>query len=112
VKCGEVSGTISILRDGRATPVGGVTLEMREIASRRIVHTARTAYDGFYDFAGVRPGRYVLALEAGAEVRLGVRPISFVFVIRPDGTVLDAADLVLEPEPRTAAATGPEADSK
>jgi hypothetical protein len=53
VVTGEISGTV--FRDGR--PAAAVPLELVR-ADGSVAATNVTAYDGFYDFAAVRPGTY------------------------------------------------------
>jgi hypothetical protein len=61
---GEITGTIT--RNGRAAP--SVCLELIA-ADGTMIKTATSAYDGFYNFAGVRPGTYTVAIDgAGPRV--------------------------------------------
>lgn len=58
---GEITGNVT--RDGRAAP--SVCLEL-VAADGTMIKTATTAYDGFYNFAGVRPGTYTVRIDGAA----------------------------------------------
>jgi hypothetical protein len=60
---GEITGTVT--RNDRPAP--SVCLEL-VAANETLIRTATAAYDGFYNFAGVRPGTYTVRLD-GAEPR-------------------------------------------
>jgi hypothetical protein len=60
---GEITGTVT--RNERPAP--SVCLEL-VAANGTVIKTATAAYDGFYNFAGIRPGTYSVRVN-GAEPR-------------------------------------------
>jgi hypothetical protein len=96
VACGEVSGTIYRGFGAASRPLPGVMVELVDTSSGRVAKRTTSAYDGFYDLAGARPGRYRLQIAAAQLARLGLflGPTRDV-VFDPAGTILDGVNLVL-----------------
>ena len=96
---GEITGTVYLERDGTHREAAGVGLELVD-SQGTVVKTARTAYDGFYDIAGVEPGGYTLRVTAEHVLKLAVVAPSREVDIKPDGTVIDGLDFILRPAAR------------
>lgn len=97
VVTGEISGTVYLRREGRDRPQPGVELELLA-ADGREVQKVSSAFDGFYTFVEVPPGRYTLRAsgEQLARARL-LPPLPRTVELAASGTVVDGVDLVLEP---------------
>lgn len=93
---GEVNGTIYLKRRGKATELGGATLELVGPDGKVAAHT-RTAYDGFYTFTLVPPGAYTLRVP---NEQFTKRPLAHDYAkaiaIAPGGTLLEGLDFTLE----------------
>ena len=97
---GEITGTVRLRRDGASHDASGVELQLVD-AEGAVVMAVRSAYDGFYDFAQLRPGRYTLriAAEETARHHLTALPAPREVEMAPAGTVLDGVDFELEGAP-------------
>jgi hypothetical protein len=94
---GEVTGTVHLARPGRERrEIGGVEIQLVD-AGGRVVATVRSAYDGFYDMADVRPGRYQVRVAPGQPQLDGYAAAARQVDIRPNGTVVDGLDFTLAP---------------
>jgi hypothetical protein len=93
---GEITGTVYLRRDGKSREASGVELELID-RQGAVVNKVRSAYDGFYDITGIRPGRYTLrvASEQLARLRLMAPPSREVEMV-PAGTVLDGVNFILD----------------
>jgi hypothetical protein len=113
---GEVAGTVRLRSAAGALPAAGVTVELVPVDVTREVRRTRSDYDGFYNFAELRPGYYTLRIPAEVTRRRGIAPVpEHAFVIDRTGPVLAGVDFTLEaaaaapsaPAPVVAASLGP-----
>ena len=93
---GEIDGTVFLRRDGTPTAVSNVRMELID-AQGMVVGRARSAFDGFYLFDLVVPGRYRVRVSPDQLDRLGLaappdRPVT----IGGDGDIVNGLDFVLE----------------
>ena len=92
---GEIDGMV-YLRQGAATlEVADVTLELHDEAGALVAET-KSAFDGFYLFEKVRPGRYELRVSADQLRRLGMvasKPMTV--EILGDGTIASGVNFTL-----------------
>lgn len=80
--------------------VSGVHLQLVD-AKGRVAAETTSAYDGFYLFNRVIPGRYHLRLAPEQRNLLGLAPLSTEkLTIGPEGTVLSGLDIWLESRSR------------
>jgi hypothetical protein len=94
---GEVAGTVRIRSAAGALPAAGITLELVPVDVTRAVRVTRSDYDGFYNFAELRPGYYTLRVPAAVTQRRGLAPVpEQVIGIDRTGPVLDGVDFLLE----------------
>jgi hypothetical protein len=93
VLTGEIYGTVTLVSERRSRPGAGLTVEL-VTEDGRVEQTTQTAYDGFYEMTGVRPGRYLLRIGEEARGRKIERPEPLAVVIPADGAILDGVDLV------------------
>jgi hypothetical protein len=94
---GEVAGTVRARSAAGVFPVAGITLELVPVDATRAVRRTRSDYDGFYNFAELRPGHYTLRIPEAVTQRRGLAPIpEHTFVIDRTGPVLDGVDFTLE----------------
>jgi len=99
VLVGEITGTVSGIRAGVRKPLPGVRVELSD-TSGRVIKSVRTAYDGFYTFGDLQPGRRILAIPAEAAGRLGAAPPApRTLALSPEGTHLDGEDFELSLPP-------------
>lgn len=105
---GEVTGTIWIREGDSLRPASGVQVQV--LRGAEAIRTTYSAYDGFYDLAGLAPGAYTLRISPPRPLRPRVAPPAEALVeIAPDGTAIDGQDFTLEVKQETAGAmtTGP-----
>ena len=94
---GEVAGTVRIRGAAGVRPAEGIALELVPVDGTRAVRVTRSDYDGFYNFAELRPGYYTLRIPAAVMRRRGLAPVpEHVLVIDHSGPVLDGVDFLLE----------------
>lgn len=113
---GEITGTTR-LRAGRGTEeLPGLEVELAR-PDGTSVQTARSAYDGFFEFRGIRQGDYLLRVAPREAQRLGLASDARRKVtIRKGAMIQDGLDLVIEqpdlaapPPPKVPEATPPPA---
>lgn len=93
---GNITGTVVLVREGRRAPVGAVTVELADAAGR-VAKRVRSAYDGFFELADLKPGRYTLRIGEVSLERLRVQtpPAPREIELAPGGTVLEGITLEL-----------------
>ncbi len=102
---GEVAGTVRAHSAAGVLPAGGVTVELVPVDATRAARVTRSDYDGFYNFAELRPGSYTLRIpEAVTQHRGLARVREIPVVIDHSGPVLDGVDFLLEAPTAVAAA--------
>ncbi len=94
---GEVDGVVYLRRDGRKMEVADVALQLLD-ESGEIVLETRSAFDGFFLFESVRPGRYTVRVDAEQMQRLNMlagdpRTVE----IEGDGTIVSGVQFILQP---------------
>jgi hypothetical protein len=105
---GEVAGTVRMRSAAGMIPAAGVTLELVPVDGTRAVRVTRSDYDGFYNFAELRPGYYTLRVPAAATQRRGLGAVpERALVIDRSGPVLDGVDFLLEAAVAAPVATAP-----
>ena len=94
---GEVAGTVRLRGASGVLPAAGVTIELVPVDVTRAVRVTRSDYDGFYNFAELRPGSYTLRIPAAVTQRRGLATVpEHGLVIDHSGPVLDGVDFLLE----------------
>jgi hypothetical protein len=96
VAFGEVNGSVYLKRRGATNELAGVRLELLD-AKDTVFRQVTSAYDGFYTFAQLPPGRYTLRIPPDQFTQ--GKPDGLItkeIVIAPAGTMLDGIDLTLE----------------
>ena len=104
----EVNGTLFIQDGAAPAPRGGLHVELVD-ESGGVVQTARSAFDGYFEFKNVESGkRYTLRLKAEEAAAIGVRSgNSRQVAIAPDGGYFDGQDLILVVRPSSAVPVPP-----
>lgn len=98
VSSGEVTGTVYMDPGDGAFEAAGVELELVDDAGV-VHHRVRTAYDGFYDIAGILPGRYELRVSPAQLERLNLLDTPKRELRVPSsGKIIDGLDFVLQTE--------------
>ncbi len=69
VSTGEIDGTVRLRRGGELQEVSKVALQLLD-PDGRILHETETAFDGFYLFERILPGRYSLRIDPQQAARL------------------------------------------
>lgn len=107
VATGEIEGTVSMLSGAELIAVSNVKVELVD-ASGAIVASTTTAFDGYYLFQQVRPGRYRVRGAPQQLRRLDLPPAEEKTVeIEAGGNVYSGVDLLLRRQPPlTGAAAG------
>lgn len=101
---GEVAGKVYLLQGGRRQEIASVELELVDEAGRS-AGKAKSAFDGYYAFARVRPGRYQLRVSPEQAERLKFNaPPGQPILIGPAGGPVDAPDILLSRGPQIASA--------
>ncbi len=96
VPTGEIDGTVFLRRGDVQREVSNVRLELVD-SKGEVVHEVKSAFDGFFLFELVRPGRYALRVspEQGERLNL-VLPPAREIVITGEGEIVSGIDIVLE----------------
>jgi hypothetical protein len=96
VSTGEIDGTVYRRRGTSEQEVSDVVVQLLDTEGK-LVTEVKTAFDGFYLFEFVPPGRYVVRIdpEQMARLKLTASPESAV-EIHGDGTVLNGLDFTVE----------------
>ncbi len=104
----EVNGTLFIQDGAAPAPRGGLHVELVDEGGR-VVQTARSAFDGYFEFKNVESGkRYTLRLTADEATTLGVRSGNARLVaIAPEGGYFDGQDLILVVRPAATVPASP-----
>lgn len=105
VTTGEVDGTVFRTWTDGTGEAAGVIVQL--ISDGGVEREVKTAYDGFFLFDFVRPGRYTLRVSPDQLRLLGlISDHQYEIEIRGDGTILSGQDFVLS-TPAVAEANGP-----
>ncbi len=91
VTTGEIDGTASLWRDGAFEPVSEVRMQLLD-EQGELVKEVETAYDGFYLFDFVTPGRYTLRVDPNQMARLQLEAPLARYVVVADGEILNGMD--------------------
>lgn len=95
VVTGEVDGTVRLERDGRLKAVSRVEIELVD-PSGAVAARTTSAYDGFYLFAQILPGRYRVRIAPEQLERLALEaPEPRAIEIGAEGTVVAGIDFEL-----------------
>ncbi|MEQ8664155.1 MAG: carboxypeptidase-like regulatory domain-containing protein [Rhodospirillales bacterium] len=106
VTTGEIDGTVFRTWTDGTGEAAGVIVQLVD-GNGEVVREEQTAYDGFFLFDFVRPGRYTLRVAPEQLMLLGlVTDTSYEIEIRGDGTVVSGQDFVLS-TPAVAEANDP-----
>lgn len=94
---GEVEGSVSVKNQyGVVDPVAYAQVELHDFSGNTVAST-QSEFDGYYLFAGVKPGRYVVRLNPEALKSRKVRSGTPIYLkYRGDGELINGADFVLE----------------
>jgi cell division septation protein DedD len=96
VSTGEVDGTVYRRRGTSEQEIADVVVQLLDTEGK-LVTEVKTAFDGFYLFEFVRPGRYVVRIDPGQMARLKLTASSESAVeIHGDGTVVNGMDFTVE----------------
>jgi hypothetical protein len=99
VPTGEIDGTVFLRRDEVVREVSNVALQLVD-EQGKLVDEVRSAFDGFYLFEFVRPGRYTLrvAPEQASRLNLIVPPPQGVVIeaVEGEADVVSGVDIVVE----------------
>ncbi len=108
VATGEIDGTVRLWRDDALQPVSDARMQLLD-ADGQVAKQVETAYDGFYLFDLVLPGRYAVRVDPGQMARLGLEASETRSVVVGDGVIVNGIAFELRPGqrgPGEQAATG------
>jgi len=92
---GEIDGTAYLESNGVRRDVSEVVVQLLD-AQGAVVGQAKTAYDGFYLFDSLAPGRYTVQVDPAQLARLNLASSAPKTIdIRGDGTIVSGADIAL-----------------
>ena len=94
VSTGEIDGTVRLRRGGELQEVSKVELQLLDPAGE-IVQVVTTAFDGFYLFERILPGRYTLRVDPEQVARLHLNAPPEHQLTLASGEVVSGVDLVL-----------------
>ncbi len=95
VTTGEIDGTVYFRRRGVVREVANVRLELVD-SEGEVVQEVRSAFDGFYLFELVPPGRYSLRVSPAQVAQLKLAPLrDREVIITAEGTIINGLDLTL-----------------
>jgi cell division protein FtsN len=89
---GEITGTARFEENGDWRAASNLSLQLVDAGGGVIAET-RTAYDGFYDFTLVPPGRYTLRLDPDQPVVTSTGLAGRTVEVPAGGAILDGVDL-------------------
>ena len=96
---GEIDGTVYMGTTEKLKKIARVKIQLLN-KDRKIVKTEKTAFDGFYVFLDVLPGKYTLRIEPEQLNKLGIRsPKELNIKIGKEGSILNGLDFYLS-EPK------------
>jgi hypothetical protein len=99
VVTGEIDGTVFLARGTTTKEVSNVELQL-VAADGTLVQETKSAFDGFYLFQSVRPGRYGVRVAPAQIARLKLAPDPGRAVeIDGEGTPVSGIDIVVRPLP-------------
>lgn len=99
VVTGEVDGVVYLQQGGESFEVADVALQLLD-ESGEIVSEVRSAFDGFFLFESVTPGRYTVRVDAEQMTRLNmVADEAKAVEIEGDGTIVSGVQFKLHPAP-------------
>jgi len=95
IATGEIDGMVYLYRDTSASGVSNVELQLVN-SNGEVVQQVKSAFDGFYLFTKVPPGRYVVRVSPDQIKRLNLKePLDHEVVIEGNGTVVGGVDFTL-----------------
>ena len=93
---GEIDGTVYLLKDGRESGVGNVTVELVDM-NNRVITTTETAYDGFYILSNAPLGDFYVRISEKQLSTLGLRSNSEENIsVKGDNPYINGIDFTLE----------------
>ena len=93
---GEVDGTVYLLKDGRESGVGNVTVELVDM-NNRVITTTETAYDGFYILSNAPLGDFHVRISEKQLSTLGLRSNNEESIsVKGDNPYINGIDFTLE----------------
>jgi len=96
---GEIDSTVFRKKGKWASEVSDAVLQLLN-EKGDVVRETKSAFDGFYLFDYVRPGKYTLRVSPDQLARLNIpQPPDQQIEIKSDGTILNGRDFVLSAEP-------------
>ena len=96
IATGEVDGMVYLRRGTSVVGLSNVELQLVNTEGE-VVQQTKTAFDGFYLFTYVRPGRYFVRISPDQIERLKlVKPPDQEVVIGGGGTIVSGVDLTIE----------------
>jgi len=95
VTTGEIDGTAYLQSDGVRREVSEVAVQLVDAAGT-VVKETKTAYDGFYLFDSVMPGRYTVRVKPTQLQRLNLAASApMTLEIGGDGTIVSGVDIAI-----------------
>jgi hypothetical protein len=92
----EISGTVSLRKQGKEYALGGVTIELLD-EHEQVIQKVKTSFDGFYLIQGLPNGRYRLRLPTVQARKLDATvPETLPVTISPDERLQENVDFILE----------------
>ena len=97
---GEIDGTVYMGAGGKLKEIASVRIQLLD-EKGGVIRTEKTAFDGFYLFLNVLPGKYTLRIEPEQLNKLGIlAPGNLTAEIEKDGSILNGFDFYLA-EPKS-----------
>jgi hypothetical protein len=96
---GEVDGTVYLTNDkGDSRPAKGVRLSLYDMQGN-VVKESAAAFDGFYIFSQIKPGKYFIVInEDDIKALGGSSPLPKIVEFAPNGTIIYANNLYIPTE--------------
>jgi hypothetical protein len=95
---GEINGVVTLANErGEIRPAAAIPIELVDAVSGAVVRSTRSAFDGYYDFAGLKPAAYTLRVTPPEALRKSFVPVALDFVVPPRGELFDGINLSLRP---------------
>lgn len=93
---GEIDGTVNRLVNGEVRPAAGISVFLRR-EDGKIVSQQKAAYDGFYLFDRILPGKYILELDSNEISLLGYEEVEpFEIEVTSENNMIFGMDYLLK----------------
>ena len=93
----EIDGMVTFLNGNGEVPASNVLLQLVDTRIGKVAAEARSEFDGFYFFEGIGPGLYILQIDPGQRLRLGLaEPAPKILVVSSETEIISDQNFRLQ----------------